>query len=131
VLALHFNSLSETRIKLNIDCHNKSLFCYIYNHDTIRKIELLIQTFTTTAILFYIILVVWCGRPSCNQSLQSILYRRKGNIWSVAIILMTNLMFYGVVIIYVKITVPTVYSLLYGIAQQYGLVTIQIKTPSK
>ena len=133
MLAVHFNTLSETRMNLNLDCSDdKSLFCNIHNDDTIRKIELVIQTFTTTSIIYFTLFLMFgVGEHQVNDYYIPSYTDIKAIFVSMAIILMTNLLFYGFVIVYKKINTPTVYSLIYGIAQQYGIVTITPDPPSK
>ena len=104
----------------------------IYRYNTIRKIEMLIQTFTTTTIIYFMLFLMFgVGKHHVTKHYHPSYTDVKEIFGSATIILMTNLMFYGFVVIYEKIDVPTVYSLIYGIAQQYGIVTMPTETPSK
>ena len=133
VFAIHYNELSTERLILSQNCKNKHqpIFCHIKKSNMLRKLEIIIQTFCSTLIIYFILFFIFgYGGGSLNEYYKPNTNDLKDFILIICFIILLNILFYYIVIIKIRKRIPPLYGVLYGIGVQYGIIN-QIEGPFK
>ena len=133
IIAVHFNELSSDRLARSVNCseENQNLFCYINTSFYIRKLELILQTFTITILTYYVLfLLIGFGgtlRPYYAPTYTDV----KDTTATMVVVLLLNCLFYYIVMLIGKRKIPSLYNVVYKVAEQYGFVEgLKPKNPS-
>ena len=114
VFAIHYNELSTERSLMLKDCKKNKihLFCYIKKHKILGKLEIIIQTFTSSIIIYFILFFIFgYGGGSLNNYYKPNLNDVKDFIFTMFFIILLNLIFYYVIIINIRKKIPPLYHL--------------------
>ena len=123
--AVHFNELSDRRMKEFDDCDDgsKSIFCTIYKSEYVKKIETILQTITLSHILHSLLFIILGIGGGSLSSYYAPTYNDVYNVCvSLFVTLIANIVFYYYVIIYEKPDIPATHVVLYAIEGQYGII---------
>ena len=133
VFAIHYNELSTERLHLSENCKNKHqpIFCHIKKSNILRKLEITLQTFSSTLIIYFILFFIFgYGGGSINYYYKPHINDLKEFIFTMCFIILLNIIFYYIVIFRIRKRLPPLYGVLYGIGIQYGFIK-QIEGPFK
>jgi hypothetical protein len=122
LFALRYSAIAKERFKMTHNCKdNRNMFCSINRNNFLTKIELLMQTVTSTIIIYYILFFLFgYGGGNLNLYYKPNYQDFIDFLKMLFYLLLFNYLFYFFTVVFHKKKIPNLFGVLYAIYIQYG-----------